>query len=492
MEGNKTENTKKSNRTLIIIAILVLLIIILILFFIFSGKTYEVTFNSNGGSYIEAVKVKKNDKVEEPIRPIKEGYIFAGWYYLDELYDFDTPVTQDMTLEAEWAVQGYAEVSGISLSETQLTLTPDSTAVLVATLFPENAKQVKLIWTSSDEEIATVDENGNIKALKEGNADITVTTEDGKYKAKCTITITQDAIPVDGISISGAKEVRVGGKIKLTATVTPEDATNKSVIWKSSNPYVAKVDKNGNVTGLKAGKVTITVKTADGGYEATYTITVKANTSSNNNQNGNSNNDKPSTPSTPNTPNTPSKPSNPSTPDNPEEKPSIVEPTGIKISGPTTVEVGSSITLTATVTPNEAANKSVAWSSSDEKIATVENGKVTGKSAGTVTITAKTVNGKTDTYKVTVKAKDVPQPPKEDTYSIVFTRIRQEGTNNVMQYTYVVYKNESSFSGYLGFECGGVKTAKGTKNVSLKSEDTSATLTLDNGSTVTATVTYKN
>ncbi len=415
MEKRLSETDKEKIKKIAIIIAIILLLLIILLFFLLYKKTYEVTFDSNGGSEVASVKVKENDKVEEPEDPTREGYTFVGWYYLDELYDFDLPVKYDMTLKAEWEEQGDAEVEGISLNATDLTLALDGTANLVATLQPEDAKQVKLIWTSSDESIATVDENGNVKALKEGTVTITVKTEDEKYTASCTITISKE-----------------------TEEVTTEGT------------------EEGN-----AGE------------------TAQTNTSDNNK--------KPSTSSTPSNPSSPSTQVNPSTPSTPNtpSTPSTIEPSSVSISGANSVTEGSSIYLTATVYPTNATNKNVTWSSNNTGVATVDqSGRVTGIRAGTVTITVTTSNGRTATYTVTVNAKPA-------NYSIVFTRVRQEGTNNVMQYTYVVYKNGSSFSGYLGFNCGGTQTRKGSTYVSLKSEPGTASLTLSDGTIVTATVTYQ-
>ena len=313
LEGlfEKDDETKK--RIIIIIAIILIFLIILF-FLLFFKKQYEVTFNSNGGSEVASVKVKENQKVEKPEDPTREGFTFEGWYFLDELYDFETPIKYDITLVAEWKEIGDAEVEAVSLNATELTLAPDGTAMLVANLLPENAKQTILKWTSSDESIATVDENGNIKALKEGTVIITVETEDGLHKESCTITVTNQVVSVEGVSISGLKELNVGDTIKLTATVNPENASNKAITWSSSNKNIARVDQNGNVTGLKAGTVTIAVTTAEGGHKESYTITVKATTNTENNNNSTQSNT--STSSTSSIPTS----SNPTTPSNPSQR----------------------------------------------------------------------------------------------------------------------------------------------------------------------------
>ncbi len=470
MEKRLLETDKEKRKKIAVIIAIILLLLIILLFFLLYKKTYQVTFDSNGGSEVASIKVKDGDKIEKPDDPIKEGYIFAGWYYLDELYDFDLLVKSDMTLKAEWAVLGNVEVEGITLNATDLTLAPDGTAVLVATLQPENAKQVKLIWTSSDETIATVDENGNVKALKEGTVTITVTTEDGKYSASCTVTISKETVAVEGVAISGATQVNVGGTIRLNATIYPDNATNKEVTWSSSNPYVAKVDKNGNVTGLKAGKVTITVKTVDGGYEASYTVTVKAN----------SNNNNPSGPSTP---------SNPDTPDNPS-KPSTIEPSGVRISGANDMIVGDKGKLTATITPNNAnAKTELTWASSNPGVITVgQSGNITAVAVGSATITVTTENGKTASVTITVKA-------KESTYVLYLSARVMAGTGAITQYDFKVTKDGSTFTDYKAFTYNGETTPSDTGSVRaevVRGGENTAMIILKDGTKKQATVVVKN
>ena len=457
--GENVEN-KQSNKKRVIIILLILLFIFLILmcFWLFSRKMYEVTFDSDGGTEIASVKVKENDKVEKPDDPTKDGYLFAGWYYLDELYDFETPVKQDMILKAKWTE--LIELEGMSLNTTELTLAPDGAAVLIPILQPENANNVELIWTSSDESIATVDENGNVKAIKEGIVTITVKTADGKYIASCTVKVSKETVKVEGVTISGSKEVNVGGTIKLTAKVTPDNATNKDVSWSSSNPSVARVDQNGNVTGLKAGKVTITVTTADGGHKATYDITVNA--TSNNTNSSSSNKSSSSQP----------------------QKPTTVHVTNVSISGASQVKVGQSIQLTANVSPSNATNKSVSWSSSNSGVATVDsNGRVTGKSDGTVTITVTTADGgHKATHTVTVSS----------TYVITFTKIQK--TTGTFQYTINVTRNGQSFTGYSGIVYNGIpspyRTGQYIEATEIDESIKTAQITV-NGVKITATVNYR-
>jgi uncharacterized protein YjdB len=202
-----------------------------------------------------------------------------------------------------------------------------------------------------------------------GTATVIVTTEDGGYTAACAVTVQEEAvtITVDGVSRSPKTlTLAVDGSGALTAVVTPPEAANKAVTWASSDDAVATVT-NGVVTGVAAGTATIPVTTAAGGKTDTCAVTVQA------------------------------------------DAPPIAV-TGVSLSAATlTLGVNQEQTLTATVSPTEAANKAVTWTSSDTAIATVDaNGKVSGVTAGTATITVTTTDGsKTAACAVTVQTEAV-------------------------------------------------------------------------------------
>ena len=167
------------------------------------------------------------------------------------------------------------QVTGVSLTPTTLTLPANgATATLTATVEPTNATDANVTWSSSDDTIATVN-NGEVTALKAGTA--TITASAGGQSATCTVTVT-DPVAAYGVSLDKTTlALTVGGTQQLTATVAPDNATNKAVSWSSSNESVATVS-NGLVTAVSAGKATITVTTADGPHTATCTVTVTAPT----------------------------------------------------------------------------------------------------------------------------------------------------------------------------------------------------------------------
>ena len=237
--------------------------------------------------------------------------------------------------------------SGVKLDKETLTLKRGETGKLTATVEPTDAANKSVTWTSSNKKVATVDSKGNIKTLKVGTANITVKTADGGFTAVCKLTV--EAPNASGVKLD--KEtltLKRGETGKLTATVEPADAANKSVTWTSSNKKVATVDSKGNIKTLKVGTADITVKTADGGFTAVCKLTVEA--------------------------------------------PNV---SGVKLDKETlTLKRGETGKLTATVEPADAANKSVTWTSSNKKVATVDSkGNIKTLKVGTADITVKAADG---------------------------------------------------------------------------------------------------
>ena len=157
--------------------------------------------------------------------------------------------------------------TSISLDQTSLTFTAkNETAILTATVLPDNATNKSVTWTSSNTSVATVDANGKVTAVANGTATITAKTNDGSnLSATCKVTV---EIPIIATSISLSKTsltfTAKNQTATLTATVLPSNATNKSVTWTSNKTSVATVDANGKVTAVANGSATITAKTNDG------------------------------------------------------------------------------------------------------------------------------------------------------------------------------------------------------------------------------------
>ena len=168
-------------------------------------------------------------------------------------------------------------VTGITLDKTTATVEEGATVTLTATVTPENATDKTVTWSTSNEAIATVS-GGVVTGVKAG--EVTITAKAGDKSATCTVTVTAAAtepevVPVTGVTLSQpAVTLDIDQSITLTATVAPENATNKAVTWASDKTDVATVDANGKVTAVAAGTANITVTTADGGKTATCAVTV--------------------------------------------------------------------------------------------------------------------------------------------------------------------------------------------------------------------------
>ncbi len=264
-------------------------------------------------------------------------------------------------------------VTGVTLDKETVTIKEEETETLVATVTPENATNQNITWSSNNQSVATV-ANGVVTGVSEGTATITVTTQDGNFTDTCVVTVEEKVVTPPTVAVTGVtlnKEtvtIKEEGTTTLVATVMPENATNQNVTWSSSDNTIATVE-NGVVTGVSAGTATITVTTQDGSFTDTCVVTVE---------------EKVATPTT-------------------------VAVTGVTLNKETvTIKEEETTTLVATVTPENATNQNVTWSSSAESVATVANGVVTGVSEGTATITVTTQDGNfTDTCVVTVEEKVV-------------------------------------------------------------------------------------
>ena len=164
----------------------------------------------------------------------------------------------------------YIPVSSVILSQTTATVTEGDTLTLTATVKPTDADEPTVTWGTSNAAIATV-ENGVVITHKPGTVTITATA--GSKEAKCVITVEERFIPVTEVVLNYTEAtIEVGEKLALKATVLPEDATKKTLSWRSSSSKIASV-RNGNVTGIAEGTAIITAKCGD--IEATCVVTVK-------------------------------------------------------------------------------------------------------------------------------------------------------------------------------------------------------------------------
>ena len=168
-------------------------------------------------------------------------------------------------------------VTGIKVSPDTLTLTKkDETAQLTAEVTPSYADNKRVTWQSSDEKVATVDENGKVTAVGNGTATITATSVSGSYTATVSVTV-KIPVEIQKLTIEAEKETltKIGESTELKVKIEPENADLQKLIWKSDNEKVATTDENGKVTAVGNGTAEITVTTKDGKITASIMITVK-------------------------------------------------------------------------------------------------------------------------------------------------------------------------------------------------------------------------
>ncbi|MEK4105888.1 Ig-like domain-containing protein [Paenibacillus sp. FSL R10-2791] len=366
--------------------------------------TFNVTVNNTGDVIVTGVTLDKptlsltegeaGDTLSAVIAPADATNKTVNWSSSDEtvatvVNGVVTPVgvgtaiitvtTTDGSYTASSVVNVSApippvvNVTGVKLDQETLDLTAgEADGLLKATIEPANATDKDVIWSSSDETVATV-VNGVVTPVGEGTAVITVTTKDGSFTASSVVNVSAPIPPV--VDVTGVKLDQetlnlTAGEADglLKATIEPANATDKDVIWSSSDETVATV-VNGVVTPVGEGTAVITVTTKDGSFTATTTVSVSA------------------------------------------PIPPVVDVTGVKLDQETldlTAGEADGL-LKATIEPANATDKDVIWSSSDETVATVVNGVVTPVGEGTAVITVTTKDGSfTATTTVNVAA---PKPP---------------------------------------------------------------------------------
>ena len=253
-------------------------------------------------------------------------------------------------------------VESVSLDKTEAVLKEKETVKLNATVLPENADNKNVHFTSDNDAVATVDDNGLVTALSSGEAVITVITEDGKKTAQCKITVEKEIIQLKTITITNAPaELEKGAQVQLGIKYIPDNTTqSKSVEWKTSDASVAVVSSTGLVTAKKTGTVTITaVSKADSSIQSKVTIKVLSHI------------------------------------------------TDVTVTGPSgTLYTDTKYKFTAKITPDDTTdNKAVIWSVSDSNIAQIAtDGTLSFKKAGTVDViaTVKATSSNTIIKKLTV------------------------------------------------------------------------------------------
>ncbi len=339
---------------------------------------------------------------------------------------------------------GATLAEGVSVSaDGETTLKVGGSVQLRATVTPETATDKSVSWSTGNANVATVDGNGLVTAVGVGTATITCTNSAG---LTATIDITVERTPVSSITLNReTAALRVSGTIQLSATVLPETATDKTVTWSSSDDAVATVSGDGLVTATAIGEALITATAADGsGVTATCRVTVGA---------------------------TPA------------------EGVSITADGETTLKVGGTAQLRATVTPDAATDKSVSWSTGNANVATVDgNGLVTAVGVGTATITCTNSAGQTATIDIIVEPTLVTSISLDrntatmnagESFALVVTILPEDATDKSVTW-------KSSNDGVATVSVDGVVTAVGAGTA-----DVTATANDGSGLSATCVVTVK-
>ena len=319
-----------------------------------NNKLKEINFNIDFGSssrWNEGALSAKNLIIHSPNRvpPFRfnnEDLFSTATIYVPkgsvEAYKSQLPWSSATILEEK------VPVTGIRLDKENILLSEiGETALLRATVLPEDADNKNVRWESSNEKVATV-ENGIVTCKGYGTAEISATTEDGGFTAVCKVTAERKEILPTSITLDKADvTMNVGETTKLKADVWPTDADNKSVIWNSDNEDIAKVSSDGVVTAVKAGKTKVYATTQANNLKAECEITV------------------------------------------------LQPVTGIEMDKASIsfTYIGETVQLTAKLLPEDASNKNVTWESSDTKVAIVSKGKVVCTGFGTAVIYAVSADG---------------------------------------------------------------------------------------------------
>ena len=300
-------------------------------------------------------------------------------------------------------------VKKLKLSRKSARIAVGKSVRLKVTIFPKNATDKKLTWTSSKPKVASV-KKGKVKALKKGKTTITVTAPSGK-KAKCKVTVYK-VIKVKRVKLSAKTlALTVGAEARLTAKVLPKNATNQKIRWSTSNPRVASV-AGGTVKAVGAGTAIITAKSHNN-RKAACVVTVKEAPKTAAVTPAPTGTPKPTvTPAptgtaeptvTPEPTGTPEPTVTPEPTGTPEVK---ILPDSVHLSRRTLVLTEEEEThLTAEITPAEVDDPTLTWISVNPGVAAVEDGLVRAVSPGSATILVRTVNHKVESCSVFVKKK---------------------------------------------------------------------------------------
>lgn len=312
-----------------------------------SSSYASVVSSTRYNATVKGVKATSSCKVY-----FKCSYFLDGYFRTMDFYYKITVLSTNIS------------VTSVTLSQSSATITEGNKLQLTASVYPTNATNKNVNWSSSNTSVATVNSYGLVSAKSAGTSTITCRAADGSGKyATCKVYVESATVYVSSISLNKTSATLSEGEtLQLSASVNPSTATNKSLSWSTDDASVATVSGSGLVTAKSAGSATITCKAKDGsGKYAKCTVTVK-------------------------------------------EK---VKPAAITLSQQSaTLVEGETLQLKATVSPEGAEDAPVTWISDNSDVATVEsNGLVRAKRTGVANIIATTSNNLAAVCAITVKEK---------------------------------------------------------------------------------------
>ena len=227
------------------------------------GYTNNSIFLPAGGFMPYSSTMWKRERLLYWTRDIVQNNDHNAWYliYYDGKYELHDDGERRWGKLVRPVFTGKAgdwiDIRCLELEKDSMTLEPGESEIINVILNPSDATIRRLNWSSSDESVATVDQAGIVKAIANGNATIQATTPDGKISVSCSVTV-MTKVEVTSISLNKNKTyIEIGNTEALQLTIEPEDATDKTVDWVSSNPSIATVDDNGTITAISEGYTTI-------------------------------------------------------------------------------------------------------------------------------------------------------------------------------------------------------------------------------------------
>lgn len=236
------------------------------------SKLYNVTYEYEGEVPADAPALPEKQAyeagtaVDVKANPVVDGYTFSGWVTSDAAVadgSFIMP-ENDVVLKGSFEPT-VIKVDKVEADKESITLTVGDTDRITVSVTPENATDKEVTFESSNDDIVRVDENGNLTAIGPGEATVTITSKDGSGK-KDTVTVTVKRPVINVEEVKADKEeinLEIGQTDKITATVTPDNASNTDVMYETSDRYVVQVDENGNIVAVGEGTAIITVKSKD-------------------------------------------------------------------------------------------------------------------------------------------------------------------------------------------------------------------------------------